>query len=182
MTPPLVADFDDDRPDPLVPVRGPSVLERIKAAREAKAKAELPTITMRPAEWSEWRITFRQLNGQAEVQRINKAVAQGLKKDALLASKQVLAQACIALEFEGVPLTEDDGSPSTFASQALLDMFSTNRAVDVVTAIYHGGREDGPGDGDLIASSNELLSRSGVLADAPAWVEDDERPDPTRGR
>lgn len=183
MTPPVV-DYDDDLPagDPLSPLRGPSVLERIKAARVEKARAEVKPIVMRPAEWSEWRITYRPAAGQAELERITRATQQGIKKDSLLPSKQLLAQTCLGLEFEGEPLTEDDGSPSTFASRALLEMFGTNRAVDVVTAIFHGGREDGPGDGDIVATANEIIARSGVNPERP-WIEDDgDAPDPTRGR
>lgn len=172
-------DFDE-MPDPLALTSGRSILDRIKAAAREKATVEREPLTVRPNVWPEWRITYRMLNGQAEVDTIIKGTRAAVKKDTLAASRAVLARCCIGLEYEGEQLTEDDGSPSTFASKALLEMFDTARAIDVVTAIYSGNNpEAGAGDGDIRATSDRIVELS---LPSDVWVEESDEKDPTTGR
>lgn len=166
-----------DDPD-LAPVKEVSAFDLIAAKLAEKRAEDDPVVRLRVNHWDSWVITYRLPATAQELAEVVKKTEKQRVKDQRAADRLILAQCCIGLQFDGVALTEDDGSPSTFASSQLRAKLGTSRATETLTEIYRGGKSDGPGDADISKHSNLLMERAGYGAD-DVWEETDE--DPTTG-
>lgn len=158
-------------------VEGFTALARLRQIIAEQREAQAPTVTIRLARFERMEATYRvpdSLAIERSVSDAKKHKSLGPEADKLL----LLARCCVGLKIDSEPLTEDDGSPSTFASRTVRALAEdAPSAAAAVDWFYRGGRRDGP-DGDVVSHALALIRAAGYGAEPDI----DDEPDPTRGR
>lgn len=161
------------------PAHGGTVFDRLAAELGRREEMQAETVTYVLTQWPDWEVTYRLPATAAEISALSKASAGKRKKDIAATNRLLLSRCCVGLRFAGEDMLEDDGTPMTWASPRVRQILKAAGSTEALTTAYRGGIPDGPGDGELTAHADDLVSRAGFGDDSQIWTVDK---DPTQGR
>lgn len=146
-----------------------TIFQEITQALDSKRAKTTEPLEFHVTRVPELTVTYRLLATAQEFGQLSKASRKKQESDAAALSRLILAACCVGLKWNGEPLLEDNGHPMTWASKKIRQQFGATSSTEALTNAYRGLVIDGPGDGEIIAIADELVSLAGFGDDSQVW-------------
>lgn len=162
-----VIDFEvGAKADAEAPTSRLSIAERMKAEIAARKTAKAETVELRHDGLPQLTITCRMPSDGEEIaelaQRADKR-AKGNGTGSVWFNRLLIARFCTRIEWHGNLLTDDDGTPLTFASRLVQEMVDAADAATAVAGIYGS-------DAYVSVVASQLMEIAGFGNDAAVEV------------